>query len=142
MALSFTGNVALSPLDLANLAGISIPAGSTLTQALTALGLSTSAVAAPLDLPASYFSSAPGSNGLFLGFGLPSTLPGTATIQYTSTATGAITAASITLTLKQGFRTGYNARRLAMHLDRLQNFLSAGFLSGTSAPNGRVEEAP
>lgn len=115
MAIQFLGRITLSQQDLGNLLGVAS------TQAALQLTASTTAAAS-----GSLYTSA---SSPF--FGLPLT--------YTTVTDAA--ANTVILELTNGSRSGYNARRLAMIVDRAQNFLSSGFLPNT-APNGQVTETP
>lgn len=114
MAVSFLGTVTLTQQDLGNLLGVAS------TQAALQLAASQTNAA----LTGSLYTSAASP---FFGLSL----------LYTSTTDAA--GNTITLNLATGARSGYNARRLAMIVDRAQNFLSSGFLPNT-APNGQVTE--
>ncbi len=114
MALTFQVAYSLTQQDLGNILGVAS------TQA--ALQLAASQTNQPLTGTLYTGAASP-----FLGMSL----------LYTSSTDAA--GNTVTLSLATGHRSGYNARRLAMILDRAQNFLSSGFLPN-SAPNGQVTE--
>lgn len=117
MALTFLGTFTCSIQDLANLMGVST--------ATVVASIATSQTNAALS--SSLYT---GSASPFTGIGLTYT-------------TGATIGANdiITISLASGFRSGFNARRIANAVERIQNFQSSGFLTSNTAPNGMVVEA-